>query len=57
MAREHYRKVWKTSYSKDYMKCRKYQIWRRLKKIFPNQKRNDFNRIHKHYGLVTVHFD
>ena len=57
MAREHYRKVWKTSYSKDYMKCRKYQIWRRLKKIFPNQKRNDFNRIHKHYAKITIHFD
>jgi len=57
MARYNWIKVWKKRTTKDYHKQRRRAIWRRLKKIFPNQERNDFNRIHKHYAKITIHFD
>ena len=57
MARYNWIKVWKDRKTKDYHKQRRRAIWRRLKKIFPNQQRNDFNRIHKHYAKITIYFD
>jgi hypothetical protein len=38
-------------------KSRKRALWRKLKTIFKNLEKNDFNIVHRCYRRQTIHFD